>query len=1123
MRLLCFVLCLAFLIAVSSYGQTLGEIVGEVKDSSGAVIPGANVTVTNTATNTSRSVTTNEAGLYAFPALVPGPYRLKVEATGFKTITRANVELQVQQTARVDFAMEVGQITETIEVAASAQMMATENATVGTVIENRRIVELPLNGRNFLQLVSLSPNVTYGFGTPGQAGGRQGGSRANQNISLMGMRGTWNRYTLDGVENTDVNFNLYILLPSIDVLQEFKVQSGIYPAEFGRAASQINVSTKPGGNSFHGSLFEFMRNNKMDARQYDFIGTNPAKTPFKYNQYGFALGGPVWIPKVFNGRNKLFFMANYEGFRQRQKSQSLYTTPTVAMRNGDFSYALPGTQLYDPATKVQITDPVTGAKSWTATPFSGNQIPKTRFDPISVKLLEFWPEPNISTTTLSNNYQQAQPGTTDKDQFTIRPDFYESANSQWFGRYSWTDETTWNSGLKLNGTTLYTRARQYMISNTRVLSANKVNEFRFGVNDFYNLIGLELSGKRDVMKELAIPGLSTPDPITWGIPRITSLVGVSGFGNDSSGPFAINDAIFQATDNFSWMKGRHSFRFGGEVRRDRYNQKGNEFARGSFEFNGQYTKNPFTNSGGNSTADLLMGNMNRAEAALWLAFAQFRSTSSYFYFDDTFRVAPKLTINMGLRYELTPPWFDRSYNMVSVDVPHIIRAANVQDKNLHPVLVRAGKGEFYEGKGFVYPGVPVARDGRLGDRLIKTDYNNWAPRFGIAYSPTSKWTFRSGFGVFYSVESGNSRFDLNRGFAGRVSRNADPNVPDISFNNFLSAASYPWALPASPYLWSVKYGVVDTYSMMYLFNIQRELSGSTLLEVGYNGSLSRHLQGLQDTNAPIPGTVGSQTSRRPFPEFGVVQTVHSEGNGSYSGLGVKLTRRMSAGLTYLFSYTWSKSLDDASAIRGTNVDIFPQDSYCLSCEKGYSAFNTPHRMVTSIMYELPFGRGKALADMGGVVNQIVGGWQISSIVTAQSGRPLNMQAGYDVSGTYNYGEVRLSATGQNPYAANQTAEQWFNPAGFVLPDPGTFGNITRNRLLGPSTVGWDFSTLKNFPIREGHDLQFRFEAFNFPNHPNLGDPNLSWGSRNPTPGPNFGKIRSTGTMRQLQFGLKYVF
>ncbi len=1118
MRRMLYLVCLAIVLFVPLYGQTLGEIVGEVKDATGALVPNATVTATNAGTNASRTATTNQAGLYTFPSLVPGIYSVKVDASGFRPTTKTNVELQVQSSMRVDFALEVGQVAESIEVSGSAALMTTENATVGTVIENKRIVELPLNGRNFLQLVALSPNVTYGFATPGQVGGRQGGDRGSQNISLMGMRGTWNRYTLDGIENTDVNFNLYVLLPSIDALQEFKVQSGIYPAEFGRAASQINVSTKPGGNEFHGALFEFMRNNKLDAKQYDFIGTNPAKSPFKYNQFGFALGGPVWIPKIFNGKNRLFFMANYEGFRQRTRGISLYTTPTAALRNGDFSSLLAsGNQLYDPGTKAFVDGQLTGL------PFANNQIPKSRFDPTSVKLLEFWPDPNVPTAALSNNFQIAQPGLTDRDQFTLRMDFNESSNSQWFGRYSWTDESALNQGWALNGTTLITKAKQYMISNTRVLSSNKVNELRFGVNWFYNLIGLELSGVRDVINELNIPGLNTPDPITWGIPRITNLVNYSGFGNDSSGPFAINDAVFQVTDNLSWIKGKHSLRFGGEIRRDRYNQKGNEFARGSFEFNGTYTSNPFTKKGGDSVADLLMGNMNRAEAAIWLAFAQFRSTSAYFYVDDTYRIAPRLTVNMGLRYELTPPWYDRSQNMVSVHTPMIVRAANVQNVP-HPVLVRPGKGDFYEGVGFRYPGVPVARDGRLGDNLVQTDYSNWAPRLGIAYTPSAKWTFRTGFGMFYSVESGNSRFDLNRGFAGRVSRNADPNIPNIQFGNFLTGASYPWILPASPYLWSVKYDVRNTYSMMYLFNIQREIDKSTVLEVGYNGSISRHLQGLQDTNAPVPGTVGSQTSRRPFPEFGVVQAVHSEGMGSYSGLGVKLTRRMDAGFTYLFSYTWSKALDDASAIRGTNVDIFPQDSYCLSCENGYSAFNTPHRMVTSILYELPFGKGKPLANYGGVVNQVVGGWQLGSIVTIQSGRPLNMQSGFDISGTYNYGEVRLSATGQDPYAANQSANGWFNAAGFTLPSPGGFGNITRNRLMGPTTTSWDFSTMKNFPIMEGRYLQFRFEAFNFPNHPRLGDPNLSWGSRDPAkPGPSFGLIRGAGTMRQLQFALKLVF
>ncbi len=1111
-------LLLLFVLMTPVFAQTFGEITGEIKDTSGALIPGAAITLTNTATNAVRTTMANESGLYAFPSLVPGAYRLKVESSGFKTVTQTDIQLQVQQTARLDFILEVGQMSEAIEVKANAALLSTEDATVGTVIENKRIVELPLNGRNFLQLVALSPNVTYGFATPGQVSGRQGGDRGSQNISLMGMRGTWNRFTLDGVENTDVNFNLYVVLPSIDALQEFKVQSGIYPAEFGRAAAQINVSTKPGGNIFHGALFEFLRNDKLDAKQYDFIGTKPAKSPFKYNQYGFTLGGPVWLPKIFNGKDRLFFMSNYEGFRQRTRGYGLYTTPTAAMRTGDFSYELGSNQLYDPATRKLVNGTLTGD------PFPGNIIPKTRLDPVSTKLLEFWPVPNVPTSAVSNNFQVGQPGITDKDQFTTRIDFNENAQSQWFGRYSRTEETVLNAGWAQNGTTLYTTAYQAMMSNTRSFGANKVNEFRFGMNHFYNLVGLELSGVRNVVNELGIPGLATPDPITWGVPRITNLVGVSGFGNDSSGPFAIYDSVFQWTDNFSLIKGKHSIRFGGEVRRDRYNQKGNEFARGSFEFNGTYTRNPITGKGGDSTADLMLGTMSHAEAAVWLAFAQFRATSAYFYIDDTYRVTPKLTVNLGLRYEFTPPWYDRSQNMVSVDVPHIIEAANVTDMSLHPTFVRTGSGDFYQDKGFRYPGVVTARDGRLGDRLIQTDKGNWAPRLGIAYSPTSKWTVRTGFGIFYSVETGNSRFDLNRGLAGRVARDGDPAIPNLTYSNFLTGAANPWILPPSPFLWSAEYKLRNTYSMMYLFNVQRELDKSSVLEVGFSGSQSRHLQGLIDPNAPIPGATGSQQSRRPFQEYGTLQMVSSGGTGNYNGLSAKLTRRMSAGLTYLVSYTWSKSLDDASAIRGTNVDIFPQDSYCVKCDNGYSAFNTPHRFVTSIMYELPFGKGKPWSNQGGIVSHVIGGWQVGSIVTLQSGRPLNMQSGFDISGTYKYGEVRLDATGKNPYAANPTANQWFDPAGFTLPAAGTFGDITRNRLIGPSTKGWDFSTLKNFRIREGHDLQFRYEAFNFPNHPNLGDPSLSWGSRDPAkPGPSFGQIRSTGTMRQMQFALKYVF
>jgi hypothetical protein len=315
--------CYAFLFGVVLFGQTQGEISGEVTDSSGSAIAGATLTITNIQTNAVRSVVSNNSGLYSVPGLIPGSYSVRAEFKGFQPIVRGNIELQVQQTARIDFTLRPGDVNQTIEVNASAQMLTTDEATVGTVIENKRVVDLPLNGRDFLQLISLSPNVTSGFGAPGQAAARQGGTRATENFSVMGQRGTANYYTLDGISNTDVNFNLYIFLPSIDAIQEFKVQTGVYPSEFGRQSSQINVSTKPGTNRFHGALFEFLRNDKLDAKQYDFVGTSPAKNPFKWNQFGFTLGGPVWIPKIFNGRDRLFFMSNYEGFRVRQSANTL--------------------------------------------------------------------------------------------------------------------------------------------------------------------------------------------------------------------------------------------------------------------------------------------------------------------------------------------------------------------------------------------------------------------------------------------------------------------------------------------------------------------------------------------------------------------------------------------------------------------------------------------------------------------------------------------------------------------------------------------------------------------------------------------------------------------------------
>src|SRR5499426_4068272 len=333
-------------LAAGASAQTSGEITGLVTDSSGAAVSGASVTVTNKATGATRKVATNNEGLYAFPSLLPGVYELKVEQGGFKTARLDNITLEVQQTARLDVTMELGAVGETVTITSAGALLNAENTTVGTVIENKRIVDLPLNGRNFLQLVATAPNVSFGFQNSGQAGSRQGGTRSQQNISVAGQRSYFNRFTIDGVENTDVNFNTPIILPSIDALQEFKVQTGIFPAEFGRASTQINVSTKSGSREYHGAVFEFLRNDAIDARSYDFTGRrakDSKKEPFKWNQYGFVLGGPVWLPKKLFGplgyenKERVFFLANFEGFRERRTVLGRYSLPPVAWRGGDFS------------------------------------------------------------------------------------------------------------------------------------------------------------------------------------------------------------------------------------------------------------------------------------------------------------------------------------------------------------------------------------------------------------------------------------------------------------------------------------------------------------------------------------------------------------------------------------------------------------------------------------------------------------------------------------------------------------------------------------------------------------------------------------------------------------------
>ena len=1106
---------------VSGLAQTLGTVTGVVKDASGAVIPGATVTVTNTGTNAAREAQSNESGSYSFPALPPGNYTVKAELQGFRTVQHP-AELHVEQTLRVDFTMEIGTLSETAEVTGVAPLITTENATVGTVIENRRIVELPLNGRNFLSLVALSPNVSAEFAGAGQAGARQGGSRANQQLSISGQRREFNYYTLDGTDNTDVNFNTYILLPSVDALEEFKVQTGIYSAEFGRAASQVNVVTKSGTNQFHGTVFEFHRNDAFDSRPYSFTAAQAAlpKAPFKWNQYGYTLGGPVWT-------NRVFFMSNWEGYRDRKQSQQNYSLPLAAWRTGDFS-SYPG-PLYDPATCTVAS--ASGVR--TCATFAGNRIPANRIHPTSQKLLEFYPEPNTTgsgAAGTTNDYVSQQNRVIDKDQFTQRIDFVQSSSSTWMGRYSHSRDNEINPALKLNGTKLVNKIHQVMAGNTRTLSPTVVNEFRFGFNSFFNTFGRESAFVRDVTSELAIPGMASIPPEAWGIPSI-GINGLSGFGDSTEGPYTNRNRVFEIIDNVSWIKGRHSFKVGAHFRIDHYNQVGNQFPRGGFQFDGRATGslNGAAVTVAPAFADFLLGYQRLSELSVQLAVTEFRAISQNYYITDTWRLRDNMTLDLGLRYEYVPPFEDQFGTLINAHIPFFDQGLPVADRSRHPTLVRIGEGDFYDDLNIRFnPAIQTARDGRLGNRLVDDDKLNLAPRAGWAWTPSDRYSVRAGVGMFYMQDTGNPRFDMARNAAGRRQDTSDQFFRQSWNTPFAGSGTNACnSGPNNPCI-SLHYTLGNDFDrttprmLQYLFNVQRELGQNAALEIGYLGSRSYHLERMFDRNEVLPGS-GNTQGRRPFPEFTRLQTIGNVAEAKYNSLAVKLTRRLNNGFSALIGYTLSKSTDNGSGIRTLNGDaLFPQDSNCAAdevssgCEWGLSIFDVRHRVVSSILYELPFGEGKRWAQSG-VGAAILGGWQVTNIMSVSSGFPRDPATGNDRANTGSTNRPDV-VSGQDPDSGPKTIAEWFNTAAFVQQAQFAWGNAVRNSIHGPGIFNFDMSILRNFQLGGSKSLQFRVEVFNTFNQPVWNDPNTSVTS------PQYGQINSTRKpMRELQLGVKFGF
>jgi Carboxypeptidase regulatory-like domain len=1132
-RMLFLGVLLAMALTLPAFGQTFGQISGLVSDSTGAVVPGATITVTNPQTNFTRTALSNESGYYNFPALLPGVYNVKAEIAGFQSEARNGIELEVQQAARIDFRLQVGTITETVEVSAGATLLNTENATVGTVIDNKRILDLPLNGRSFISLVALSPNVTTGYtSTGGFASIRGGSDRGLTNIAVAGLRREYTYYSLDGVSNTDVDFNTYAFLPSIDALQEFKVQTGIYSAEFGLEASQINVSTKGGTNQYHGTVFEFLRNNALDARPYAFTNQVPISAPFKWNQFGFTLGGPIQLGKVFNGKDRLFFMSNYEGFRLRNQAQFLASVPSMKMRSGDFSELLGITT---------VTDPLNGNR-----PFPGNIIPASRIHPAANKLLEFDPLPNTGSGFV-NNYLELDNNSLDKDQFTQRIDFAESAKSNWFGRYSWQDELKSNAGHFTNALSVSDRVEQVMISNTRVFSPTFVNEFRTGWLGFHNINATPLAYKRDVTGELGIPTLGPVPPIGWGIPGVT-IAGFTTFGDSAEGPWAADNHTLQWIDNVSLIRGSHSIKFGAEIRRDRYNNAGNKNLRGAFTFQAPTaTGHPF--------ADFLTGYLFRGGSSAGVSVSQLRRTDQAYYITDSWKVRHNLTIEAGLRYEATPAWTSRTPNFTNLIFPGLPIQPTDPRTGLysvplpvpldqHPFLARDcqayGQTDFYPPGVFVRfdPAVQTKCVHGLGTTLSPSDWMDWAPRLGMSWSPTAKTTVRAGFGIFYSQDMGNAFYDAVKNLYTQVTvDNSNHNLTyedPFGYGNGPNPChvSAPYTCISTPVMFLNDWGRRTPYNEQYTLNIQRELSGSTVLEIGYLGTQGHRLELHTHQDNAQPGGTAVAT-RVPYPEFRVLPTM-SQATSAYNAGSLKLTRRLSNGLSTLFGYTYSKSIDNASGINPADQlnQRQPQTGWCVKCDRALSDFDARHRFVGSVLYELPLGKGKRFLNQG-IASTVLGGWQLNSIVSRSSGFPLHVLTGSNNSRSDVNTDRPDAVPGVSWKLDNPTPGLWFNTQAFQLNPRDTFGNLGRNVVIGPPMFTWDFSTLKNFNLTEQRYLQFRFECFNCANHPVFGEPGqrLTLNQLNangfviPATG-NFGVITTTRSgidMRQLQFSLKLVF
>ncbi|MFN0101866.1 MAG: TonB-dependent receptor domain-containing protein [Bryobacteraceae bacterium] len=1070
---------LVSLFCTGLFAQT-AQVGGRLTDASGAAVPGVQVSVRSTSTGAERQVRTNDSDLYTVPLLQPGSYDVQVRQQGFKPISQSGITLEVDQRAELNFRLEVGAVTEQVEVRASISRLNTVEASQGQVIDNQRIVEMPLNGRNYIDLALMS-----GGAVQAAPGSRIGG------FSAGGQRVSQNNYIMDGIDNNSVELaaagrRAEMVQPSIDAIAEFKVQTNAYSAEFGRGmGGVVNLTIKSGSNSFHGAAFEFVRNEIFDARNF-FNPVGTAKPSFKRNQYGLAFGGPVVLPKIYNGKNKTFFFGDFESTRIRETSTIANTLPTLRMRSGDFGEL--------PANR-RVNDPATGHQ------FPGNVIPPSRLDPVAQRLAQLYPAPQ--SANLANNFTYLSPRTQDVDKWDIRMDQNMGSKDTAFFRFSKQDtllpDTPSLPAPAYGGGNLDFITEGYntgagwnhIFTPSLIMSVRAGwNYTRFQRNNPASALG------RNFNREFGIPGGTlVPD---GGFSQMT-ITGYRGLGIGGFNPVDRNSQNRQISGDLTWIKGRHTFKTGASLLRSQnpiYNIRN---TMGNFTFNGAYS--------GDGAADFLLG---LASQWAWSSpvVVSMRAWNMGLYLQDDWRVNDRLSVNLGIRYEASPPWIEKSDKMGIFDIDTVPGQATL-------VFARG--------------------DGSRADRaLVATDTNNVMPRIGFAYKLTGKTVLRSGYGIFYAYmeNMGDSEHLIgNAPFAYGVTLAGSNTVPALRLSTGPAAGATDLALATGLQFSSYERNPPMSSAHQWNLNIQREIGQDWLIEAGYSGSRGLHLVRQYDANFS-PAGPGNINAKRPFarlaiPGTSIVATplgpVYShryDGNSIYHAMIAKVEKRFSQGFTVLSSYTWSKTIGDTcgTAVQGNAGGCGFQNLLNLRPERSVDNQDVPHRFVTSALYDLPFGKGRLmLANSHPVTNGVLGGWSIGSIVTMSSSVPFSPTVQGNPANTGTYTVVQRPDVVGSAYNAERTLQRDFNVDAFARPANFTYGTSGRNVLRGRAQFNWDFSALKSFQLLEHLRLQFRFEAFTLSNTPRFGAPGNVLGTA------AFGVITGAGTPRNLQFGLKLIW